>query len=205
MTSRRAEISRVSAYLAENDDASIVRGMTEGLPFVFESDDLYVSWREQVVSDVGAEPDEVFLVGSGSTGLSLNPNKAGRFFRRVGESRRPSDLDIAVVNEDLFVVGWEETSLADHDRRLGGTPEDRQHTRTGIYWGHVSGHRVPSGSEASRRVRQLVAAAGRYRPLRGHRPTFRIYRRIEDLRIYQLHSLRNLRRHLLLEEQENAS
>lgn len=202
---RQQDRERINSYLASHDDASIVRTMVEDVPYVFGSEGDYANWRGQVVADTSIDPDAIYLVGSGSVGLSLNKFKAGRRFRRPGDEQGPSDLDIAVVDEDSFVLGWEETVGADRERRLGGTDEARQFTRNGIYWGHLSGTKLPNGSGAARRVRLLITAAGRYRPLTGHPPRIRIYRRVEDLRGYQLNSLRGLRRQLEAEEIDRAS
>lgn len=191
---RSAELKRIEAFLEENSDADVVRHMVDETPWLFSDEREFTDWRRQIVADVEISHDAIFLVGSGAVGLALNRFKAGRLFRGPTHSLGPSDLDIAVVDETSFHAAWDETVLADRERRLGRGFDTRVRIRMGVYWGHLSQRHLPLGSAGARLALVLTSAAGRFPRLRGHPSSVRFYRRMDDLRGYQYESIQSLRR-----------
>src|SRR6266487_4096100 len=74
------------------------------IPWIFHNDALlYSSWRSAVARGAGVNANAVYLVGSAATGYSLSPTQPGREFRPLNStSGRPSDIDIAIVDSQLF-------------------------------------------------------------------------------------------------------
>jgi len=166
-------------------------------PWIFETDEGYGSWRASVSSEFGAEPDRVRIVGSAATGFSLSPLKPGRPFRQLpGVRGQTSDIDIALVDANLFLTAWDVILLCDRRRRLGSSVEARAKIRLDVYWGLVGHLSLPHNTEPARRVLTVMTAAGRLPPLRGYPIRCRVYRRIEDLLAYHVNSLRQLRKEL---------
>src|SRR6267142_6305739 len=78
-----------------------------GIPWIFRDDPTeYPSWRRDCASAGNVSPENVFIVGSAATGFSMSPMKAGRPFRPVSRLGPPSDIDLAIVDEDLFTGSW---------------------------------------------------------------------------------------------------
>ncbi|WP_306148914.1 MULTISPECIES: hypothetical protein [unclassified Roseibium] len=63
----------------------------------------YQSFREIISSELGIHSENVSLVGSSKYGYSLSP-KPEKYFRPFNED---SDLDVVIVDDELFVTTWE--------------------------------------------------------------------------------------------------
>src|ERR1051326_819228 len=170
-----------------------------GIPWIFQGDTaLFTAWRTAVAKEVGVAPDAIYLVGSAATGYSLNPTKPGENFRKAlsGASPRPSDLDIAIVAPNFFEQAWNSIIRFDRGGALGRflreqygykgfeTGDDIRQMRQNVYWGAISYVHATSGADIARTFRYVFAATTRIRPLFGHQPKARIYRRREDLLSY---------------------
>jgi hypothetical protein len=167
-------------------------------PWIFDADDSYDAWRRYVAATLAIHPDAVRVVGSAATGFSLSPRKPGRPFRRRSSlGTEASDIDIALIDPNLFAAAWDTIVRFDWERRLGGTDESRNSIRVDVYWGLVGQQRVPRNTEAARMLLTAMSVAGRSPPLRGYRIRSRVYRRLEDLRWYHVNSLRLLRAELV--------
>jgi len=168
-------------------------------PWIFAADEPYRRWRESVGSSLGLARESVWIVGSAATGYSLSPYKPGRPFRALGgpeeTTAETSDIDIAIVAPELFLLAWETILSFDRKRLLGGA-EYRGKIRLDVYWGLVGSKTIPRNTGPARSVMTAMAAAGRIPPIRGYPLTCRIYRRLEDLRAYHENSLRSLRTEL---------
>jgi len=166
-------------------------------PWIFDTDEAYRSWRASVSDELGTEPDRVRIVGSAATGFSLSPLKPGRPFRQLpGVHGRTSDIDIALVDTNLFFTAWDVILFYDRGRRLSSSMEARARIRLDVYWGLVGHLSLPRNTEPARRVLTVMTVAGRVPPLRGYPIRCRVYRRIEDLLAYHIDSLRQLRKEL---------
>ena len=94
------EFIRFITTIYEVEIRSFLRLMIiEGTPYIFnEIPMLYEKIRDWLAYKLGVEPLEIKLVGSARTGFSLSspPNFGKRFNPK-------SDLDFAVINEELFL------------------------------------------------------------------------------------------------------
>jgi predicted nucleotidyltransferase len=178
------------------DDQAFVDGRILGAsPWLFRGSSVTFSdWRLAVAADLGASSDDVFLVGSASTGFSLNPDSPGRPFRLLtGTAATASDIDVAVVSTAIFSDAWDVLVRLDRLRALGLAYDARSAIRSGVYWGHIAQHRIPLGTSPARTLSQTAGAVARRSPTLGYRVSVRVYRRLEDLRGYQIDSLRLVR------------
>jgi len=188
-----AELSDLLKRLT--DEQFVEAQIFNRVPWIFEgNDEGYQGWRTALAGQTDLHVNSFFLVGSAVTGFSLHPAKAGREFRKLsGDSLNRSDLDVAIVSDSLFIDVWNLILQYDRARRLGLSYDARFKLRQGTYWGHLSDYVIPRNTTPARQVRSVVAACGRNHPLRGYKTTVWLYRRLEDLRGYQINSLRELR------------
>jgi hypothetical protein len=179
---------------AQLDYEFVDRQILRRRPWIFEVDETYDAWRGLVAAALQVGSDAIRIVGSAATGFSLSPLKPGRPFRTVRSyGAPPSDIDVALIDPDLFSLAWNAVVVLDRARGLGGTDDSRNKIRVDVYWGLVAQANVPPNTNPARRLLTGMAVAGRSPPLRGHRVRCRVYRRIEDLRAYHVASLRLLR------------
>ena len=176
-----------------------------GVPWIFsgkQSD--YDDWRSEVAAAAGIGASSVFLVGSAATGYSLSPYKAGRPFRSLADDpKRPSDIDIAIVDSELFTSTWDQLVGRDRKRLLGMAYKERLTMHRNVYFGCIPESYSATGTKPAGRFRALAAAASRRRPFRGLRAGSRVYRRREDLRAYHVQSLASLLEALKAATKEN--
>lgn len=69
-------------------------------PAVWSSSVQYVRWRHEVAKRLNVDPTGIQLVGSARLGYSLSPRKNFKLFDAQ------SDLDIAVVSNEIFDAAW---------------------------------------------------------------------------------------------------
>jgi hypothetical protein len=169
--------------------------MLEETPWLFrEREPAYGQWRSELGDELAKITGELFVVGSAALGFSLVPEKAGRPFRPAEDPEGPSDVDLALVSEQLFAACWDTLVTWERAKKLRVSFDQRMRVKTGIYWGHVSAVTVPKNTDPSRTLRMIAARVTRIPNTRGHPATFRVYRRREDLTGYQLHSIATLRK-----------
>ncbi len=85
---------------AGSSSGAVSHAVIDRLPWIFESKEQYLRWRDDLAEGVGVDGRDVILVGSAATGRSLNPGKRFKAFHRG------SDLDIAVVSSFHFDLAW---------------------------------------------------------------------------------------------------
>lgn len=172
------------------------------VPWIFGADqNLFSEWRRDAAAALGVGPEALFIVGSAATGFSLSPLKPARAFRRVVPDQPfayASDIDIAVVDEELFTRAWDTVLQYDRRRLLykvfrgSLSSEGIGKIRQDIYFGCVSDAHTIIGTPPAQRLRALVSLTSRTSPFLGHRARARLYRRHEDLVSYHEQSLRQL-------------
>jgi hypothetical protein len=178
-------------------DDFVDRQILNRIPWIFDGSVDYSTWLVEVAADIDIPTTSIRIVGSAATGYSLSPLKPGRPFRpRSTANERTSDIDVALLDDDLFYQAWDTIVGYDRRRRLKGSEEARAKLRLDVYWGVVSQNSLPQNTEPARRLLMALAALGRRPPLRGYTVRCRVYRRIEDLRAYHVESLRHLRAEL---------
>jgi len=168
------------------------------IPWIFSSGATYQSWLQSVATELAIGAENIRIVGSAATGFSLSPLKPGRPFRKIsGPDMRASDIDIALIDRDLFIGAWNTVVQFDRLHSLHVPMETRDRIRFNVYWGLVDQKSLPRNTAPSRQLLTAMAVAGRSPPLRGHFVRCRIYRRIDDLRAYHVVSLGQLRAKLM--------
>jgi hypothetical protein len=83
----------------------------EGTPAIWPKNIEYVRWRHEIAKRLNVDPMGIQLVGSARLGYSLSPGK--KFKRFDGDS----DLDIAVVSDEIFDQAWLELRRLIKSRR----------------------------------------------------------------------------------------
>jgi hypothetical protein len=174
------------------------------IPWIFKGEaQHFQDWRQRACGAIGVAENAIFLVGSAATGYSLSPSKAARAFKPVSpQEPRPSDIDIAIVDQVLFLEAWDSIVASDRKRTLGriivkigiqnSIREDIDKLRLDIYHGAIANKFALPGTSISQRFRGLFSAITRQPPFQGHRTNARIYRRHQDFISYHEQSLRQL-------------
>ena len=197
------ELQKIRDELQEMTDREFVDHFYfKNLPWFFRGrNDLFEGWRRRISRQGKVDTQGIFIVGSASTGYSLNPSKLGRPFRVLGAGEKPSDIDVAVANQTLFAEAWNEILTRDRKGQSSLINADERNTmRIKVYWGHISGRIVPRNTSVARRLLGIISETSRIEPFVGYSVNIRIYRRTMDLIGYQIWSIREVRRLLRQEE-----
>ena len=109
-----AEIeNRIQAFRSDlktlTDKIMVQKHITSGESFVL-AEDQYFSLKYDVSGQFELHPSQIIVVGSGKLGFSIVPRKR---YRPFGDE---SDLDVAIVSDDLFHVLWAEVFEYWNDR-----------------------------------------------------------------------------------------
>ncbi len=185
-----------------------------GPPFIFGNADDTLAFQRYVAASLGvpAAASHVLVVGSAKTGFSLDPD---RYFQPFGPA---SDIDVAVINEDLFDEAWRAMLAWDYATMRTRTAQDRRwlSDRRFNVW---SGWYDPAGWELRERGEIHLTLPAILRPLRDfsyrwfwtfrslsryryhrevprHRVDARLYRTRRHLAMYHASGLRILRTRL---------
>lgn len=178
-------------YVASGDEIQLAKRLLADNPWFFEKRSIiFHDWSQALLSTMDFTNSAcLFLVGSGATGFSLAPEKAGAHFRGLTTKPKPSDLDFALVDPQFFAVSWNSMIAED---TIYGSLRRHDDIRIRIYWGRIEQDVVPSKHRS--RLRKLVDAIRRDSACRGFPTTVRVYRRREDLLGYSRWCLRQLRK-----------
>lgn len=104
-------------------DYLIEKHILHNVPFYFKDNmDLFFDIKKQISKKYSVSITSIYLVGSGQLGFSLAPQKGYRDFVYTESdiNPKPSDLDFAIISDDLFGQIWDEIC----DFRLGETAHD---------------------------------------------------------------------------------
>jgi hypothetical protein len=107
----------------------------QGFPFVFrQTPEALDVLKRHLFSELGADPDNISIVGSARIGFSLNPDNFPRGFSEA------SDIDVLIVDKGLFDEIWTALLKWNYPRRrlskLGKIDGDWTYQRRkDIYWG----------------------------------------------------------------------
>jgi hypothetical protein len=165
-------------------------------PVLFRAHPDYGQWRDELAEESGlVSGEQVFLMGSALTGFSMAPPKYGRLFATSSTENRPaSDLDVSVIDEQLFRDCWAATVDEDRRHRLRLTSDEKDKLKQDVYYGFIPGKVVPRSADVNQRILRLRAVCGRHPVSTGIRFRVRVYNRREDFVGYNIASLRGLRR-----------
>ena len=177
--------------------------MGQDLPHAFvEGETLWPQIREQLSRALTCEPATVMVFGSARWGYSLAPRKFGQPFHE------DSDIDIAIIDADLFDTLWFSIIAWHYRRRHRLPPRERtwdDERRANLYWGYMEPHRFDYRGLRQRgvlraardqRVRWFNAFGelGLVPELARRKVTGRLYRTAQHAILYQESGLREARR-----------
>lgn len=184
----------VLAYLASAPVATLAAALLDQNPWLCSQLDVHFStWSDSLLVRLKRPRAALFLVGSAALGFSLHPEKAGRPFRMLRQSKAPSDLDLALVDLDLFDCAWREAKKTD---RLGNSLGVRPVDRKNVYWGRMEPRILPKRTRPSVALLEIRDSIRRSAEFRGYPASIRLYRERSDLESYTAWSLTNLARGL---------
>jgi hypothetical protein len=173
-------------------------------PYVFEPQPAsWSTFRDELASELNAAPQDIRVVGSGRFGFSMKPGHNLRSFRDT------SDIDVVVVNEELFDRLWLALLDAAYPRgaintKFGGWLNTR---RNELYTGWLTpleirldlkifGSKAKPVLDFNVRWFNALKKASRH-PVRRHEDiTGRLYRTWRYAELYHLDSLATLRKTL---------
>jgi hypothetical protein len=195
-------------------DAFAQAEILSGLPYIFRRQDELGAFQEHVASLLGVADASagVLVVGSARTGFSLDPDNYPQPFRAS------SDIDLVIVDTELFDAAWQTLLVWDYLSKGGRTSfEDhwlsdrRSQTFSGWYdptqWRRdfdlapAYPQRLKPLRDQAFRWFSAFQSLSRYRltpEVAKHRVTARLYRTREHASKYHVHGLRALQSKLLI-------
>jgi hypothetical protein len=174
------------------------------VPWLFREDaDLYEQFRTYLADSLGVASSGISLVGSACAGFSLSPDSFPRPFNEG------SDIDVAIVSEQLFDAAWMTMVAWGHPRRNSlpaGELEWMQERQAEVFYGWLQfshlrfrGLRFPKTLSPLREIRAAwftaFQAVGTNFPdteFAAREVSGRLYRTTDHLVLYQAESLRRL-------------
>lgn len=171
-------------------------------PILFPGRPDYEQWQDQVARAARLVNAKVFLIGSAVMGFSLAPFKYGRAFSPVASRDRPaSDLDLVIVDTNLFHECWAATLHEDRLSKLNFFGDDKVKLMQDVYYGFTSDKTTPRSAKVFQKMIAMRSICGRHPASSGIRLNMRIYHRHDDFVGYQISSLRTLKRSFNLQDQ----
>ena len=185
-----------SKLLNSRDHGTIVEEfLIAGLPYVFKNSPTdYDALCSTIGSAFTLAVDTMTVIGSGRIGYSLSPDKYGAPFSTE------SDIDVAVVNAELFDTAWFELLRLSRKKYFSLEKQVQSwiaaHREGHIFWGFVCPDRLPGVVGLSRTWFRTFKGLARIPTLAGRDVNGRLYRTWEHVKIHQLNSLRTIQRAL---------
>ncbi|HEX6590626.1 MAG TPA: hypothetical protein VF050_01360, partial [Moraxellaceae bacterium] len=130
----------IHALLSKSPDVIASLWIINRTPIIFSDDhESFIDWKHTLANLLDVDPSSLVITGSSVFGVSLNPNKNYKFFDKR------SDIDIAVISEHHFNVGWR--TLRNLGSKIHGlTPTAKQsvhdHVNMYIYWGTIATDKI---------------------------------------------------------------
>lgn len=192
--------------LRHRSDAELLEPclLADGPPYIFEpKPDAWDAFRDEIGAHLGVVRGEIRIVGSGRFGFSTKPGVNLRGYRDT------SDIDVVIVNHDLFDQLWISILEAAYPRspnteRIGGWFANR---RNELYTGWLTpmeikldvtifGPKAKPVLDFNLQWFNALKQASRHFPRRHEDITGRLYRTWRHAELYHLHSLAALRKEL---------
>lgn len=197
MTSAQEEQTRarlIDDLQKQKVEKFAMRWLFDGVPHIFPDSPTNSDWKIKIAHMLKVDPCSVFIIGSGCTGISLNPNKGFKAFNDG------SDIDIAIVSGYHFEVAWRalrELGTGKYSLEPAAQAALKDHRESFLYWGTIATEKIlnllPFGEDWIRAAIEF----GKKPPMEGREIKFRLYRDSYSLVSYHLNNLRNLQRDLL--------
>ncbi|SDX43257.1 hypothetical protein [Paenibacillus sp. PDC88] len=149
-------------------------------------------FKDIVSSNIGVSFNNVMMVGSGKVGYSLSPKKNFKSFQQNSESDNKSDIDIAVISQDLFKYFW------DLYRKAYSVKYNRVYSFISreIYRGYINERNLREIEACRKEWNNLCNNSNRLLRTKlylKHDITYRIYRSWEDFEEYNLNSIESMK------------
>ena len=171
-TEARRRRGRITAFLTESPRTLAERLITSN-PWLCDQIDVdFTAWAKPLLRDHGLPGATLYLLGSAATGFSLRAEQPGRSFKRVGGTKRPSDLDLGIVDEELFDSCWNKMIQWERGINCYLGNFDRAH----VYWGRIDRHKLPERTYLRITLLGLQNAVTSSREFRGYPASIRVYR-----------------------------
>lgn len=149
-------------------------------------------FKDIVSTNIGVSFNSVMMVGSGKTGYSLSPKKNFKPFELKSESKNKSDIDIAIISNNLFKSFWDTYRNSYNVKYEGIYP----YIAREIYRGYINERNLREidncrkiWSELSVKSNKLLRSKLYFK----HDITYRIYRSWEDFEEYNLSSIKSIK------------
>jgi hypothetical protein len=160
-------------------------------PYFFQKDHLaYIQWKNQLATKLGVDPHSIIVVGSANIGFSLNPDKNWKSFDDE------SDIDIAIISSDHFQQAWYFLRHIKPAERYRLSKEMQtvitSHETTYVYCGAIAAEMILGLLPFGEKWMAGIGEMNKESPL-GHTIGLRIYKDIESLRDYTIHTFKKLR------------
>lgn len=149
--------------------------------------------KEYIKASFNLTSYDVFLVGSGKIGFSLSPEKLFRPFITDDSSGKPSDIDIAIISDEIYHEYW----------GLFRSSYSPQYSRSyryisrEIYRGYINQRNIEEIPNCRKRwtpqTRKLKRSLSNEFHFK-HEVTYRIYRNKDDFFEYVTQNLVDLKR-----------
>ncbi len=164
---------------------------------ILEIDDVDIlhavdEFRDIVSSNIGVSFNSVMMVGSGKTGYSLAPKKNFKLFQQNTESRNKSDIDIAIISNNLFEAFWG-LYRKSYNVKYQCTYD---FIAKEIYRGYINERNLREIESCRKKWNELSVKSNkqlRSKLYLKHDITYRIYRSWEDFEEYNLISIKIMR------------
>ena len=171
-----------------------MRRLFDVIPFIFPDPKTCSEWKISIAHLLRVDPCSVYLIGSGCTGISLNPNKG---YKAFGDD---SDIDIAIISGYHFEMSWRslrELGAEKYKLSPAAKASLNEHRDSNLYWGMIATDKIlnllPFGNEWIKAGIEISKKP----PMDGREIKFRLYRDSYSFVSYHLNNLRNLQSELL--------
>ena len=141
-TPQQEEIAR-SGFLADLERQKVetfaMRRLFDVIPFIFADTHTCSDWKIKVAQMLKVDPCSVYVIGSGCTGISLNPNKGYKAFND------DSDIDVAVISGYHFELAWRSLRELGAERyKLDAAAKAslNEHRDSNLYWGMIATDKI---------------------------------------------------------------
>ena len=181
---------QIKAFLAD-EPRTVAKRIVTSNPWLCDQIGVdFSAWSKPVLQHHGWPTATLHMVGSAATGFSLRADQAGRRFRKIGGTQHPSDLDLGIVDDNLFDTCWDKMIQWERGINHYLSVHDRAH----VYWGRIDRAKLPGRAYLRVTLRSLQNSVTRSREFRGYPASVRVYKHHDDMVGYIVNSIHALRR-----------
>jgi hypothetical protein len=188
MTSAQEEEARSSLIQdlkKQKIESFAMRRLFDVIPFIFADSRTCSEWKITIAQLLKVDPCSVFIIGSGCTGISLNPNKGYKAFDDN------SDIDIAIISGFHFELGWRalrELGASKYNLDAAALASLNEHRDSHLYWGMIATDKILNILPFAKEWISAAIEIGKKPPMEGRVIKFRLYRDSYSFVSYHLKS-----------------